>query len=211
MKKFRSFKQVEEKSKKEPKSKIGLYLAIFLTVVMVGGVAGILLDNPGTSQTYSFGKYTFKPSNGQFTTSINGKTITFNYLPQQVQSINASPEVIDAIRNAQGFILSFNPNQNITEQLQVMDLLRFDFTNAVVDTYKNTKPVYMAVTQNTPLYNLSVITCENSSAAVPVILMDYSNETSITFNNNCIIISATSEYDMVTIDDYLRYVLYGVI
>lgn len=208
MKKLRGFKA--HTRKEEKKSKVGLYWSIFLCVVMFGSIGGIFLSNPGSSNEQMFNSYSFKQVNNLWTTRINDKTVSFYVFPDQAASYEASPVALQSIKNSAGFVISFNPAQNTTEQLQVIDVLRFELANTIVETYPE-KQVYYAVTTPSVQYTLPVITCQNSSIAFPVLVVDFSNETAIRYVNDCITITATDEFSMIALADRIRYSLYGVI
>jgi len=176
---------------------------------MILSVGAIFLSNP-ESADYSYGKYSFKSESGYWTSKLAGKTISFYQLPEQVLNHGYSSEVTKLIKNSQGFIVSFDQNQNSTSKLQVIDLMRLELMQALLNT-KSTKYLGYGVTQPGINYNLSVFDCKNSSWAYPVIVVTYGNTTNLSTENSCIKATAADEYGMLTINDYLKYGLYGVI
>ncbi len=207
MKKHRSFQNIE---KKEEKSRAGMYLAIFIAVVMIGGVGGIFLGNPGSEPAYSFGKYSFWGDNNRWVTEINNEDVSFYFLPQYVYYFNVSAEAIKRIKNSEGIIITFDPEINSTIKLQVVDLFKFEVSKTIVDV-DSTKKIGFGAVKKTNISNFPVITCNNASFIYPVIVIDYSDTTEIKLEKDCIVVSAVSEQAMVGIMDNLRYRLYGVI
>jgi len=205
MKKFRHFKQVEQK---EQKSKSGLYLSIFLAVIMIGGIGGIFLSNPGTTSDYSFGKYDFKNVNNYWVTTINKKDTSFYFLPQQVESLSISSTAFERIKNSQGVMIIFDPGHNSTKKLQALDVFRFEIANALVTSYN--KQVAFGITTNSSAYTLPILNCNNSSFYVPIMLVDFENETAVSLINDCIIVSAIDESSLLSLMDNLKYRIYGV-
>jgi len=206
MKKFRHFKQVEQKEKK---SKAGLYLAIFLAVIMIGGIGGIFLGNPSTTSDNSFGKYDFKNVNNYWVTTVNKKETSFYFLPQQVADLSVSQTAFERIKNSQGLIIVFYPGHNSTKKLQALDVFRFEVANALVTAYN--KQVGFGITTNSSAYTLPILNCINSSFYLPIMLVDFENETAVSLINDCIIVSATDENSLLSLMDNLKYRIYGVL
>jgi hypothetical protein len=204
MKKFRKFQHIERAE--EPKSRKGMYLAIFLAVIMIGGIAGIFTNNPDADVTY--GKFDFKNVNGLWETKINKQEVTFYFLPDQLSAVQFDEQAQLRLKNSQAIILSFDPMQNETTKLQALDIFRFELANALASSGKQ---VGLGVSQNTTLYNFPIITCANSSFVVPVLYAEYSTESSIKLNNDCIIVFAENEQALIRATDYMKYILYGVL
>jgi len=207
MKKHRTFQNIE---KKETKSRTGLYLSIFLATIMIGGVAGILLDYQGTSNDYVYGKYTFKQdSNGRWSTKIDGKQVSFFSLPTQSGQMNISAQAIQTLKNSQGILISINPDSNVTTRLQALELFRFELFDSFSNAYQ--KQTGFGVMQKSEAYKLPVITCSNSTYQFPVITARYSNETKISEEGSCIDVKALDEQSMLIELDSMKYRIYGVI
>lgn len=207
MKKFRQFKAVEPKP--EQKSKTGIYLSIFLAVIMIGGVAGIFLSNPSSDSQLSYGKYNFKNINGIWVTKINGKETNFYYFPDQVKNLSISEDAFQTLKNSQGVIISFNPEVNETLKAQTIDIFRLELVDAILSSYK--KQIGFAVNKKINSSQFSYLTCSNSTLNVPIMSIDYSNQTSIKLINSCIVVSATDEYGLLALLDNLKYRIYGVL
>lgn len=206
MKKFRSFKTEEEKPEK--KSKAGMYLAIFIAVVMIGGVGGIILGNQDNDSEFTYGKYSFSSKNNEWMTKIDKKEISFYFMPQEVEHLDVSGAASQLLKKSAGIIITYNPNINSTEKLQAIDIFKFKFEKTMSD--KN-KQIGFAVTETTNLTGFPAITCSNSSFTFPVMSIEYSNETKAELINECIVISAENEKTLLAIMENLRYRLYGVI
>jgi len=58
-------------------------------------------------------------------------------------------------------------------------------------------------------YNLPIITCENSTLEMPVVILKQGNSTNITSNNNCINLEF-EQYQLLQIRDILVYLMYGI-
>ncbi len=207
MKKFRQFKQVEQKEEK--KSKVGLYMAIAIAVVMIGGVAGIFLSNPTSGSNQAYGNYEFKNVNNQWVTKINGQSINFYFLPDQVRSFQVSNESIEKIRDSQAILLSSDPTENSTSRLQAIDIFRFEFASSYSTLFN--RQVGSGVTKIINNSKLPYLNCDNSTIMIPVFVVGYSNESDVKLNGNCITAEAVDEYSLLGLLDNIRYRLYGVL
>ncbi|MBN2421053.1 hypothetical protein JXB27_02125 [Candidatus Woesearchaeota archaeon] len=207
MKKFRKFGE-QGKTREEPKNKAGVYFSLFIAGIMIFSVGAIFLSNPEEAD-YSFGKYEFKSKNGMWNTKIEGKQVSFYLLPEQVLGHNVSKTAISSIKSNYALIIAFNPNTNSTPKLQAIDLLRFEVVDALTKTNPS-KQLGYAITEKSEKYDIPVVSCENASFAMPIMILDYSDKTGIDINNNCIKVFAADEYSMLAMNDYLKYSIYGV-
>jgi hypothetical protein len=208
MKKFRQFKS--SKPKEEKKNKAGIYLSIFLAVIMVGSIAGIFIGNPSQGQEYTYGKYSFKNVNNIWSTKINKKEVAFYYLPDQLIASQVPVAVHKKIQASQGLIISFNPRINETTRLQAVDIFRFELVNAFISATP-TKQVGFSITEKSSAYSLPPINCNNATFYVPVMTVDYGNESRVSLEGDCIVVSATDEYGLLAIGDNLKYHIYGIL
>lgn len=210
MRKRRSFKNEQSEAREAPKSKAGMYMAIFIAAVMVLSIGGVFLSNPSSESDYSYNGHDFKNSNNMWVTKIDGKEITFYFLPQEVETLDVSKQAVDIIKNSQGLIITSNPVQDTTSKLQVLDIFKLNFVNSYLKRYSE-KKAGLAVTQKTNASKLPVLTCENSSYSYPMVSVDFSNETNIKMDDDCVVISVVDEYGMLAILDNLRYKLFGIL
>lgn len=206
MKKFRKFRQ--EQFEVKQKKNTGKYISIFLGVLMVLSVFGVFFWNPSQESDYVFGKYDFKSADGKWITKINKKETEFYFLPSQVLHLESKPAT-QLIKNSQGMIITYDSEINETSRLQAIDVFKLDFVDTLSKVYSN-KKIGFATTNSLNVSNLPLITCENASYFFPVLFIDFSNETKINTNNNCIVVSASDEYGVISLLDALRYGIYGV-
>ena len=205
MKKHRSFKGIE---KEEKKSKVGMFLAIFIAVIMIGGIGGIFLSNPGAKQDFSYEKYSFRSKGDLWVTKIDKQEKAFYFLPQEVDFLEVSSQASQLLKRSNGAIITSDPYLNTTGKLQAVAIFKAELTQTMFD--KN-KQVILASTKPINSSELPVITCENSTILFPVMYIDYGNETKIEAVNECIVVSAVNERTLIAILENLRYRLYGVI
>ncbi len=207
MKKHRKFRSVVQKEEK--KSNLSLYWSIFISVIMVGAVGGIILSNPNTESSYVYGKYSFSTKDNLWVTKISGKETSFYFLPDQVSYVNISSQAITAVKDRTSLVVLFNPDLNDSLKLQAIDLFRFELVETLTKTYPQ-KQLGFAVTKNSTQYPYQIISCANASFYTPILFVDYGNETSVEYSNNCIKVSALDERSVLIVLDDLRYHIYGV-
>ncbi len=210
MRKHRSFKHEQSEAKAEPKNKAGMYMAIFIAAVMILSIGGVFLSNPDADYDYSYGGYNFRNSNNLWITKIDGRELVFYSLPEQVVNLDISKQAVDMIKNSYGLIITSNPVQAPVSRLQALDLFKFDFTNSYLKVYPEKKIGY-AFTQKVNSSKIPAITCGNSTYLFPVINIAFSNETNIKVDKDCIIVSAADEYSLLSLLDYLRYSMLGIL
>lgn len=207
MKKHKHFKSIE---RKERKNNTGKYFSLFLIVVMIGGLGSVFFYAPhsgSTGQEYSFGTHNFKVVDNQWVTEIENEDISFYFLPDQLLHFDVDERAMDRITDSSGIVVAFNPVQNETVRLQVLDLFRFELFEAFTLTQKQTG---FAVTNATNLYQFPLVTCQNATFFSPVVDVDYANETSITLVDDCVVVRASDHNTMVSLLDRLRYEIFGV-
>lgn len=205
MKKHRSFKHIE---KEEKKTKGGMYLAIFIAVIMVGGIGGIIIGNMGGDSEYSYGKYSFTSKNNLWVTKINKQNIVFYFLPQEVDYLEVSNPASQLLKKSSGIIITYDPEINETPKLQAIDIFKAELTDTMIN---NNKQAVFALTKAMNTSAFPVITCANSTYLFPVVSIEYGNETKTELNNECIVVSASDAKNLMVMMDNIRYRIYGVI
>lgn len=64
-------------------------------------------------------------------------------------------------------------------------------------------------TNNT--FDMPIITCEDATPVVPIIYFKQSNQTKVSLEENCIIVEARNNIDILRIKDRLLYSMLGII
>jgi len=193
------------KNRKDNKKMLVIIFAIIVTLSMVGSIFGIILDNYQTNKI-KYGKYSFTSTNaGTYNVKINGKMMTFQYFPSELERIPFDAGIKDKLLNSQAFVLLFDPVQS-NDSLQFIDLMRYELPNQI------SKQVIFGITRESDKYIMPVLSCDNATATVPFVIVHDSINTSITFdplNNNCIIMNARL-LDVIAAQDRMVYTLNGV-
>ncbi len=182
-----------------------LVVGIILAFVMISSAFGVIFYgfNQGTS-SMRYGDYNFKRYREQWSIKLNGEQLLFNYHPLDVENINVSSEADSMISNARMIYFTSDFNSTLREAIAN--------TAFQLNSRLAKKGIYTvnAFIQETP-YNTIIIRCENATASVPVVLMQYSNSTSVYNEGFCIIFEADSYAGFDRITDRVLYAVYDVI
>jgi hypothetical protein len=188
-----------KRERKSEKAK-QVILSVVIALVMIMSTFGIIIGSQNNELRY--GKYKFEVGNNQYATKINGKEMVFYSLPGQDEYINLSSIIINKLKEAYFISLTFNPNDK--NNAQVLDLIRYDFSQTLGKTVING-----VINTSADYKDLPVITCENATLQTPVLLFNVSDNTSIIDINNCIYLNAKGS-EFLRLRDRLLYGYYGV-
>jgi len=188
------------KDERAKRRKANLVMSLLIVFLMTTSILGYTSTRDSTT-TFRYNGYLFRQQQDSFgvkkwVTRVDGKTLIFDYSPKQLEAINLSPKLV---------MLSFDPSK--TTALNYMDKARFDITNAL---YSKGIRVVSGVSNKTKYYNLGIITCANASIPFPVIFLKIGNQTRITLENNCVVMEAQENYEILALKDRLLYSIYGI-
>lgn len=189
--------------KREKKKR--LYMSLFIVVIMTLSVFGFMIGSGFEDQTkFNYNDFKFNQINNRWKTKINNYDVTFDYSPLQVEHINISPNIIEKIKNSPQIDTTSNINSSFKE---VIALSQYNLAQLLAINNQFLRSGF--TTKNE--FDLPIITCENATTFVPVLIFQKSNETRIYEENNCIILKARSEQDVITLKDRLAYGVFGII
>jgi len=191
--------------KKEKKIKKEVWMVLFVAGIMVSSVFGVIFYGfASNEEEFSYGTYKFIRKENFWSTQIDKKEYFFNYLPQELESINLSNDIVSTLSDKIEIDLTADTEDIFNETIAAV---RYYMTNSL----KN-KNIYVrnGLTSENP-YNVSVITCSTATSAVPVIYLVGSNMTSIKLKDGCVNIKAESGIQFIRIKDRLLYSILGVI
>ena len=210
---------IEKKEKKKTRAEIREERKERMFKIIVGSVTAFLMasgilgyvntSSSGNNMNYHGVKFSRDANNYYWIAKINGKLMKFYYHPKELEFMNVSPIIKPRLLSAKFVLITFNPNQD-RDVLSFLDLARFDITNALESrgiTVRN------GITEPSNQYNLSIITCNQSSEYVPVIYITTGNKTDIHLNTsykNCIVGEAESTRQLLAIRDRFLYMIYGI-
>jgi len=191
--------------KKEKKQKMNLFLVIFISLIMVSSIFGIMFSGYRQNQfSIKYNGIRFVRENNQVLTTINDKKLFFDYFPTEVEQIELSQDIKNALINKPEIDTTSEVNDTFSEEIA---LAQYNMPLALNSFNIYTRSGFTTTNK----FNLPVITCEDSTQAVPIIFFKQSNQTKITLENNCIIAEARNNIDILRIKDRIIYTLLGII
>ena len=191
--------------RKEKKSKSGVILAFIIAFVMVGSILGIVSSDRQQSQfKYKDIKFKQDQLNNVWYTTINNQKVIFNYLPQDVEQIELTPDITTLLLNKPEIDTTSKINDTFYEEIALAQY-NMALTLNSLNLY-----IRQGFTANNT-FNLPILTCKEATMAVPIIYFQQSNQTKITLENNCIIAEARNNMDILRLKDRLLYSILGII
>ncbi len=184
--------------RKEKRSRGAIYVAVFIAAIMVTSVLGFIFgERDQESMTYK--NHDFYKKNLKWVTKINGKDAAFDYFPSEVESINLSENAKNKILNSRMVYVTYDPNQTN----DAVGFAQFDLNQKLmlINVY-----VANGMTKNNK-YGIQIITCENATQFVPVVVLEPSTKNVIKEEGNCLILDG----DPLKLKDRLLYGVFGVI
>ncbi len=179
-----------------------LLMPLFIALIMVMSVFGYMWGSSKTKMTYNEFKF-YQLENNNYMFKINGKSVVFNYYPEDLEQINSTKGLKKLFAGPMVYATS-DPNSPYAESIAEV---QFNL-GKILGEFKNIY-VQNAFTSQTE-YPLPVITCENASRVIPVITIEKSNTTQITAQGTCIIIEAKTKQDIIALYERLLYSILGV-
>ena len=172
-----------------------------LVFLMIFGMMGIFTNNSAQGD-YNYGEYNFRWDGQFFSTKIDGTKTNFYFLPQNILHVNTTPALKEKI-HAHALYLTFDPESE-SNNLIFIDIIRDNLFNKLDSIVVN------AMTKESNVYTLPIITCDNATEYVPVFYFNIANETSIVKDGNCIVLNSQLN-DFLKIRDIILYTYYGVL
>lgn len=192
----------QKKRKKFPKE---ILWTLIIAGLMIASVFGIMFSGYATGgEKEPYNGYEFIKTNQGWKVTVQDKNFVFQYHPADLDTLNIDPEISKTLRGSKMIYLTFNPN---SEEVEQMELARFQLGSFLTEI--QVYPV-MGITEENENYKQPLIDCYNATQMVPVIKLVGSNETGIYQEDGCIIVEAY-EYDIPPMVDRLAYATLGII
>ncbi len=188
--------------RKKKKPKMNWILGGIIIFVMVSSAFGVMFGSfSNNTNRIKYKDYTFIYQNdGTYRSKIDGKWYVFEF----------TPDALENIPYEEG-ILKHAPQMDITYDYgsdYVKDFALFSFQ--LKQTLSGNKFVREgALAENE--FGHEVITCADSTAQVPVVLLMVGNETKVYMDGNCIIAEASRREEIGVIRDRMLYEMLGVL
>lgn len=193
--------------KRERRNKI--VLSIVIALLMVLSTFGFVLDYAGGGSGQSekaqsdYGPLTFKLSGQAVVTEVKGQTLQFGFFPSQLDGINVSAGIREALHQP-AFYITSDPSDPYASAIDEMALRYSEMMPVLTQGYP--LPAFTNATD----YARPGITCANASVSVPVLYFKYGNDTAIRYEGGCIIAEARTPTDVLALADRLLYTTMGV-
>lgn len=170
---------------------------------MVASILGFMMDYY-TSQSFHYGKYKFTRTDTGFSTVIDKKDVSFDFLPQDVNLTDFDNAVVDRIKSTKMFYMTYDLNSS-----NALTLGRVSYETAI--TLGNFNVFVQPAFTNLSKFNLPVVTCANATPFVPVVYFKDSNQTRAYMDSDCIVLESVSDVDFLRLKDRLLYGFFGII
>jgi hypothetical protein len=184
---------------------IRTWVSIGIIFLLVSSTAAFYFGSTGTSTRYNGFTVTANTNQGTsypYLVKIKGDQVPFFSAPADSESIVLPVGFIDSLKQSQGFIFLFNPDDN---QTNYYDAVRFDFSTIIKD-----KPQGAAVTQTSPdsSYAFQVLSCSSATSEYPIVLLR-PGPREVLYENGCFVVQGNAQ-DILLLRDRIIYAYYGV-
>ena len=180
------------------KNNIGKWvMTAFFAMILVTSILGFALS--GTQNTKNiYNKNEFVQKNDLWITEINDKNIEFLYYPDTTTDIELKDSSFEPLIT---YIVS-DPTLNLsTNDLQAIDYGKYELKNTLEKLGYENNNLGFSVEYN----NIKPTTCEQSTSTVYVIDFQIANETSISRQKNCIILTGENGQELLRVRDRFVY------
>jgi len=188
-----------------------IILSVFIALIMILSTFGFVLDyagDGGAQQSENaqsdYGPLTFKLNGQAVVTKVNGQTLQFGFFPSQLNDINVSAGVREALHQP-AFYITSDPSDPYAPAIDELALRYSEMIPVLTQGYP-----LLAFTNATG-YSRPSISCANASATSPVLYFKYGNDTAIRYEGDCIIAEARTPTDVLALADRLIYIMMGVV
>lgn len=182
-----------------------IVISIFFSLIMVTSILAIIFGgNTTTEDTVDYGDFRFVRKADHWEVEVDKKVISVYNHPSMLEDIEVDPEIINRLRNTEMVYIT-SPTQG--EQLEYFGLAAYEMSQVLEEF-----DVFPAagISDNNTGYNVPLITCDSATATVPVITFEYTNESKVYLDSNCIKIDGVTGFDIVRIKDRLVLGFIGV-
>ena len=157
-------------------------ISLFLAFLMISSIAGFIVGNPlDNSEKIEHNGYTFILTNQGYLTYLGDNQVLISSDPRNIQLYKGLEAfTLEKLNSANRIYFTFNPLDNLQNS--------FAYFDANIRP-RLTKSITLACTSDVAgCETLPIITCEDASAANIVIQIDYSETSSLSLDNNCLLL-----------------------
>jgi hypothetical protein len=188
-------------SEKQKKAVVGGFI-VFIMVFSIFGIVMNYTMNDTQQRDYEYYNFTFKTTNEGLSTEIDGKEYTFLILPTDVDFYEVPDQAKQLLKQPM-FTVTYDPASYLAEAMAEAQFI-------LEQQLMPEKVIQRALTNNSGTQMLQA-NCANATKGEPVIEFRESEETLIEVKDNCLILNAVDQYDIIRQEELIRYVILGVI
>ena len=188
------------------KSNIGKkIIGYFIGIIMIFSAFGVVFFGfgAGSGGTVKYNGLKFTDKDNFWSVKVNGREALFNYLPDELASLNTDNATIEKLKNAVQIDSTSEFNDTLAEPIA---LAQFQMGITL-----NNFGVYLRSGFIDNVSKFPVIKCEGSTNFVPVIYFRSANETKIYSDGSCVRAEAANGADAIRLKDRLVYGILGII
>ena len=192
--------------KKEKRFKKEQLMVYFIAFIMISSIFGVMFygfSGGGTKVDYNEFIFSKEEGGNKWSIEIEGKKIFFDYFPTEVGQFNISAELINKMLNTMEIDITYEVNSTKKE---IFAYIGYDMQQQLANKDIYVRPGFTTESE----YDVSVITCADATAVVPVLYIQESNETKIYSEGNCVILEAKSDFDFIKLKDRILYGIFGI-
>ncbi len=182
------------------------FMGLFIVFLMVASIFGVALDyfagSGSAAQTLEYNDYTFRPVQGLYQTTLDGKQVVFNFFPQDLEYIQITDDVKTTLASPV-LTVTYDPASTIANgAAQAQYYLETQLDGKTV--------ISRAVTNNSNFTALAQQTCADATPSQPVLFFALSNHSGFEQQNNCITLHAVDDYDLFRQTERALYTILGI-
>jgi hypothetical protein len=181
-----------------------LWMGLIIIFLMVSSIFGFMLGyrTESSVQTLKYGDFKFRAVQDQYMAVVNGVEHGFLFFPGDVEYITVNEDV-KALLDAPVLTVTYDPASAAADNLGEA---QYYFEVQL----ERVKVIERALTDNEGT-SLPQKSCEDATEAQPVIDIRIGDESSITAEGSCVIVSALDQYDLYQETERVIYAVLGVI
>lgn len=184
---------------------VKFFMSLFIVVMMLGSVMGFVLTSGTASTTSYYNGYKVQVVSKGYLVSYGKDRLNFYYSPQDLEFINVSSTMMKELVESPFAIISFDP---AIKDTAVLDYARFTLFNYYSKMKKN---VVFGVTGDSLVYpNFNTMDCMNATVGAPAIIFKDAEQSSVTYEPHCMIISSADTTHRLRMAELISYHVLGI-
>ena len=182
------------------------FMIYFIAFIMITSIIGFLYgtDTGDGNTSVKEQGYKFVRKGSFWSTGIDKKEALFSKLPSEVSSVQMPADAAEKLKGT--LEIDFTYDINDTNNQEIAESLYY--LSRSLDFNFNKYPRIGLLENST--FSMPIITCQDATAAVPVVLFRTGNETKIFREGECIIAEG-EQYSFSTLKDRILYGMFGIL